>query len=145
MIVYDLKCQCGHAFEAWFKDSESFDRQAAAGEVSCPLCGSSEVIKALMAPRISGRHGRDREEVRPEMDPAAGQLPVEQAISRLREHVINTCDYVGEHFADEARKIHYGEAEERGIYGEATKAEAEELKSEGVAIAPLPFSVRHDA
>ena len=146
MIVYDLKCQCGHAFEAWFRDSESFDSQIADGEVSCPLCGSGKIAKALMAPRITGRHGEDRPAAHPEAArPAMGQCLVEEAISRLREHVINTCDYVGERFADEARRIHYGEAEERGIYGEATRKEAEELKDEGVAIAPLPFVVRHDA
>jgi len=142
MIVYDLKCQCGHAFEAWFKDSESFDRQAANGEVGCPLCGAGEVTKALMAPKISGRCGDH--DPRPQQS-CAPRSPIDKAIARLREHVTSTCDYVGERFADEARKIHYGEAEERGIYGEATRAEAEELKSEGVAVAPLPFSVRHDA
>src|SRR5262245_11814845 len=133
MIVYELKCSRGHVFEGWFRNSDSFDDQAAAGEVPCAVCGDRKVEKAPMAPRLSrGRSAepaaeaaREGQRERPAGPPAqavAAGLPAEALalLTELRRKVESECDYVGEKFAEEARKIHYGEAEQRGIYGEAS-------------------------
>ena len=139
MILYDIKCSHDHVFEAWFKDSETFDEQIEAGGVSCPMCGSSDVEKALMAPRLNKGKGRDRANVREYF----GRYVA--AINEMRRQVEDNCDYVGEKFADEARKIHYGEAESRGIYGEATNEEATSLLDEGVEFQKIPWAPREDA
>jgi len=143
MILYRLQCHASHDFEAWFRDGASFDRQAAAGDVTCPYCGTTKIAKAPMAPRLAG--GLRGSEAQP-----ARQTPAEarasevaakilQAVEGIRERVEETCDYVGDEFADEARRIKKGEAEERDIYGEATTAEAEELDDEGIQVFRLPF------
>ena len=139
MILYDIKCSHDHVFEAWFKDSETFDEQIEAGGVSCPMCGSSDVEKALMAPRLNKGKGRDRTNVREYF----GRYVA--AMNEMRRQVEDNCDYVGEKFADEARKIHYGEAESRGIYGEATNEEATSLLDEGVEFQKIPWAPREDA
>ena len=131
MIVYTLKCSKGHAFEGWFKDSAAFDAQAADGKLVCPLCNSRKVEKAPMAPAVAGTKK------------AALTAPEElrkmrQFMTGLRKHVLENAENVGPRFAEEARKIHYGEIEERPIYGEATVKEAVELVEEGVDVAPLP-------
>lgn len=123
MIHYALVCENAHAFEGWFANSAAFDEQSSRGHVQCPDCGSSKVTKAPMAPRIA--RGADR-------------VDVLQVIRRVREHVAGTSDYVGDKFASEALKIHHEEVEPRGIYGEATKEEVEELHQEGVEFYPLP-------
>jgi hypothetical protein len=138
MIVFDLKCQHDHVFEAWFKDSEAFDLQASAGEVACPVCGETEVEKSLMAPNVSTRSG----------PPAKMVEHVQRYVAAAREirrQVEENCEYVGENFPDEARKIHYGETEERGIFGEATDNEAAALTEEGVEIQAIPWAPREDA
>lgn len=135
MIKYSVKCSNDHQFDGWFKDSSTFDKQAKAKQVECPRCGDTKVSKAPMAPRISKSSGSEKaiearaNEVAQEMAEAAG---------KIREHVENNCDYVGTEFAEEARKIHYGEADERGIYGEATVDEAKDLDDEGIDVLPLP-------
>ena len=135
MILFDLRCSAGHGFEGWFKDSAAFDAQVEAGELSCPICGEREIAKALMAPAVrSGARG----------DAARAQAMM-QALKSLRREVERTCEHVGPQFAEEARKIHYGEAEQRGIYGEASDAEAKDLKDEGIAIARLPWIQTPDA
>jgi len=139
MIVYELKCDLGHGFEAWFKDSAAFERQQAAGEVLCPACGGSKVSKALMTPNISVKKA-----AAPVLDDDGGRAS-RAMVDRLREEVEANCDYVGPKFAEEARRIHYGEVGERNIYGEATLKEAKELKDEGVEVAPIPWMSRHDA
>ena len=140
MIVYDLKCVCGHGFEAWFRDSAGFESQSEYGEIVCPLCGSVEISKALMAPNISLRGS-----TRGEGDKANVAESVAKTLSKLRHHVEDNCDYVGDKFAEEARKIHYGEVEPRGIYGQATKKESDELRDEGVDFTQIPAFPRHDA
>lgn len=143
MILYRLRCRASHDFEAWFLDSATFDRQAAAGDVSCPYCGTTKVGKAPMAPRLATATV-DRDATPKRESPAetrAGEVAARilDAVEGIRERVEETCDYVGDEFAQEARRIHKGEAEERGIYGEATTAEAEELDDEGIKVYRLPF------
>ncbi len=151
MIRYALRCEHDHEFEAWFSSSAAYDEQAAEGEVVCPACGSANVEKALMAPNLgpSTKHGKStRPASRPEpaADAAEGATlartpdmkQLRALARRLREHVTENADYVGDRFAEEARKIHYEETEARGIYGEATADEAEALQDEGIDFHPLP-------
>jgi hypothetical protein len=161
MIHYQLQCDRGHGFDGWFKDSASFDHQAGEGLIACPSCNSLAVSRALMAPALGGtaRHGREQP-AKP--TPPAPALPVEPpsqgAISasampdqlrallqRMRAEVEKTCDDVGGDFAEEARRIHYGEAESRGIFGETTPSEAEALTEEGIAFGVLPWLPRSDS
>ena len=111
MIVFNLKCRRDHHFEAWFRDNVTFDEQVAAGVVDCPVCGSKKVEKALMAPHVA-KGGRAEEAVRD----TAKVAQAKKALTELRRQVEENCDYVGPTFAEEARKIHYGESDERSIY-----------------------------
>lgn len=149
MILYRLRCRAQHDFEAWFRDSATFDRQAKAGDVNCPYCGTTKIAKAPMAPRLAAGL-RDKDSA---AGVAGGDGPAEarasevaarilRAVEGIRDHVEETCDYVGDEFADEARRITKGEAEERDIYGEATPAEADELDDEGIEVFRLPFRRR---
>lgn len=139
MIKYELKCRKDHVFEAWFYDSATYDKQATSGKVVCPVCNSRKVEKAPMAPRI----GKSKGEIA--VAEAKELAKVRQALTELRDHVEKNADYVGEQFAEEARKIHYGEADKRNIYGEATPDEAKELAEEGVDVAMIPWLPRGDA
>jgi hypothetical protein len=140
MIRYDLICDNGHAFDGWFRDSASFDRQSEAGVVSCAHCGSSKVRKQMMAPRISAKSNKAPSE--PQRFHAGAGDPRAQMMFRmmkeLRREVERTAENVGEAFPEEARKIHYGEAKKRGIYGVASADEAGALIEEGIEIHPLP-------
>ena len=131
MIKYDLKCRRGHVFEAWFRDSAAYDEQVEANEVACPDCGARKVEKAVMAPRL-GKGGEQAIEMR-------------KALEALRAKVEADCDYVGPRFAEEARKIHYGETEARGIYGETSDEQAEALAEEGVPFARIPWVPKENA
>lgn len=138
MIVFDLRCRKEHVFEAWFKDSAAFEQQAADGKVLCPVCGSKKVEKAPMAPNLStGKRDQD--------SPPEKMVQFMKAMGELRRHVEENCDYVGDKFAEEARKIHYGESDPHNIYGEATKEEAQELSEEGVEFQKIPWAPREDA
>ncbi|MBI3437418.1 MAG: DUF1178 family protein [Proteobacteria bacterium] len=129
MIRYDLKCANGDEFEAWFGSIGDYDAQAARGQLLCPHCGSTHVEKAPMAPAV--RTGKAKE--------AQKEWAVAMAMAaKVREHIKDNFDYVGDKFADEARKMHSGEAEERAIYGEATPEEARALAEDGVPASPLP-------
>lgn len=131
MIVYSLQCSEGHVFEGWFKDSAAFDTQSADSKLVCPVCDSRKVDKAPMAPALPNAVG--------ERKSAPAELrKMRQFMTGLRKYVQENADYVGPRFPEEARKIHYGETEERHIYGEATIDEARELIEEGVDVAPLP-------
>ncbi|NRG17184.1 DUF1178 family protein [Rhizobiales bacterium] len=153
MIHYALSCDNGHEFDGWFRNSSDFERQAERGLVVCPVCGASEIRKQLMAPALS--KGADRKTTR--KDPSAdagftsasgGLAPAVSAagidpkilekLRALKREVVSKADYVGSDFAEEARKIHYGEAEERGIYGEASRDSVRELTEEGIPVLPLP-------
>ncbi len=133
MILFDLRCADGHVFEAWFRDGATFETQAKAGKIACPVCGDTAVAKALMAPNVA----RGGESIPPEQ--AARFL---RYLSAVRNHVEKTHDPVGDKFPEEARKIHYGEAEKRSIYGNATLEDARELDDEGIEIGVLPGPAR---
>lgn len=160
MIVFDLKCANDHPFEGWFADSGAFAEQQKAGEVVCPLCGDTQVGKALMTPNV--RTGKARPERAAPADAGApgtspgGPSPVTkgdyeqtakllQAMKKLRGEVEKNCDYVGKKFAEEARKIHYGEVERHNIYGETSPEEAQALNEEGVEFGVLPWPERKDS
>ncbi|HEY1720708.1 MAG TPA: DUF1178 family protein [Magnetospirillaceae bacterium] len=137
MILYDLQCAKKHAFEGWFKTSDAFDKQAKAGKVECPVCGSTKVKKAMSAPALlKGGTGSKAEGI---------AIKMREAMTELRKQVEANADYVGNKFPEEARRIHYGETEERPIYGEATPDEAKELSDEGVEIVPIPWPSRQDS
>lgn len=136
MIVFDLLCDEGHRFEAWFRSSESFEAQAAAGEIACPMCHGHKVTKAPMAPRVA-RSGAE-----PRLSSATAIA--EDPIARLRRMVESTCEDVGPRFAKEARRIHDGEAERRGIYGEASIEEARALRDDGINCQAMPWWQRRN-
>ncbi|MGF1457210.1 MAG: DUF1178 family protein [Alphaproteobacteria bacterium] len=143
MIVYRLKCAEGHEFDSWFKGSEAFDTLAAAGELSCCVCGSHRVTKAPMAPNIATKSGpkpssAPARETGPDLSPAEILDRMHALARQLRKKVIDDFDNVGDRFAEEARLIHYGESDSRGIYGEATPGDVQDLIEEGIAVAPLP-------
>lgn len=167
MIRYALNCANGHSFEAWFGGSTAFDTQRDAGLVTCPDCGSADVDKALMAPAVSTARARENRvaAVLPEAErrepgaPASAATPpvpapaaespmpvfrdpraakLVEMVRAVKAELMAKAENVGAAFPEEARKIHYGEAEERGIYGEATVEEAEALLEEGIAVTPIP-------
>ncbi|MFO0998409.1 MAG: DUF1178 family protein [Alphaproteobacteria bacterium] len=133
MIVFDLKCKAGHVFEAWFPDSAAFKRQKAKRQVACPNCGNTQVTKAPMAPNIATGKGRGAEPT--EQAPDAAVM-----LAKLREHIEKNCEYVGERFPEEARKIHYGETAKRDIFGEASEDDARSLHEEGIEFQRLPWA-----
>ncbi len=140
MIRYDLICDKGHQFDSWFRDSATYDKQARRGFVACSVCGSSKVEKQLMAPGIPAKSNR-KDEVPQKMvaGPVDPRVAVMMKMMReMRQHVEENADYVGDKFAEEARKIHFAETEARGIYGEATADEATALIEEGIEVFPLP-------
>jgi len=139
VIRYALTCENGHRFESWFAGSQAFDTLRAANAVLCPECGSSTVEKALMTPQVSTARKKDakKDKVRLAANHAM-RAEAMVAMRKIRDHVTENADYVGDKFPEEARKIHYEEAEPRGIYGEATTDEAEALVEEGIEFHPLP-------
>ncbi|HXZ47220.1 MAG TPA: DUF1178 family protein [Pseudolabrys sp.] len=156
MIKYALNCEQGHSFESWFQDSDAYDQQAERGLVSCPLCGSAKVEKAIMAPRLSVTAKKRKVPAEQQVvsatpatpdtptatAPVAMISPQEQALraklKELRDHLTKNADNVGPKFPEEARKMHYGEIEHRSIYGVASPEEAKELAEEGIEFHPLP-------
>ena len=134
MIRFSLHCDHEHEFEAWFRNNDDFDTQKKRGFVECPACGSKKVEKALMAPSVST--GRKKEKIALAMGEAQKQAMAQ--LKALSEKMRENADYVGDKFADEARKIHFGETEARGIYGEATPEEARGLVDDGVEFMPIP-------
>ncbi|MFY8139842.1 MAG: DUF1178 family protein [Caulobacter sp.] len=135
MIKYALRCDRTHEFEGWFGSSADFDDQAARGLVECPVCGSTGVSKQIMAPAVAGTKAQRSAE--PAVDPKMREMMM-TAMGEVRRHVEENFDYVGDAFAKEARAIHEGKSEERGIYGEASPAEVKALVEDGVKVAPLP-------
>ena len=141
MIKYALACDQAHEFESWFPSSGAYDEQRRRGFVTCPICDSPKVEKQIMSPQVA----------RKDRAPAAACAPQPVAIlsekerelrgmlRALREHVERTAENVGERFPEEARRMHYGEAEHRSIYGEANPAEARALIEEGIPVHPLPL------
>jgi hypothetical protein len=141
MIHYDLICKHGHPFDGWFSNSAAYDEQRNTGGVVCPQCGTAEVDKQIMAPSIprkSNRKSEARNQVFSGSADPRMKLLVEK-MRELRQHIESHADYVGDRFAEEARRIHYKEADERGIYGEATAEDARSLIEEGIDVQPLPL------
>jgi hypothetical protein len=141
MILFELRCAQDHQFEGWFPSGAAYEAQLAKRELSCPLCGDREIDKAVMAPRI-GKAGEPIAEPTPATRKA---LNAKAVLQELRKKIEANCDYVGPGFAEEARRIHYGEAEERGIYGEASDEQAQGLHDEGIAVARVPWVPRNDS
>ena len=140
MIRYDLECANGHAFDGWFSNSASFDEQAAKGIVECPICGSSDVQKSLMAPGIPAKsNSKTQSQQVMQNAPNSPAAELTEMVRKLRKHVEENSEYVGPRFAEEARKIHYEESDPRGIYGEASQQEARELSEEGIEVQALPL------
>ena len=152
MIHYNLRCERGHAFESWFQSSAAYESQEKRKLVNCPVCGSAKVERAIMAPQIVSKKGRDKAEPVPAAAPAdttatastptpllmAQERELRAKLKELRDHIVKNADNVGERFPNEARKMHYGEIEHRPIYGEASPEEAKSLVEEGVEVSPLP-------
>jgi hypothetical protein len=154
MIRYALHCDRDHEFESWFQSSSAYDSQVKRKLVTCPICGSAKVDKAIMAPRIVGKKGRGP--ATPPPEPTTAIAPPEAApsgptslmmaqekelrmkLKELRDHIVKNADNVGERFANEARAMHYGDKEHRPIYGEASPDEAKSLIDEGIEVSPLP-------
>ena len=159
MIHYNLRCAKGHAFESWFQSSSAYETQEKRKLVNCPVCGSTKVERAIMAPRIVSKKGRDSKpsdhkpsdrlpvpapaaEVIPPSSPTpllmAQEAELRAKLKELRDHIVKNADNVGDTFPNEARKMHYGDIEHRPIYGEASPDEAKALIEEGVEVMPLP-------
>lgn len=146
MIKYNLKCDSSHIFEAWFKNSAAYDTQKERSVISCAICGSNTVEKAPMAPSLPKKGNSDAVVAKETQEAEAKQVGIAMtALKEIQKTVEENCDYVGNQFAEEARKIHYGESDIRGIYGEATEEERTELSDEGVEIAALPWIPTSDA
>ncbi len=143
MILYDLNCSNGHKFEAWFKDSNGFDTQSKRGEIECPMCSDTDVGKAPMAPRIN-KSTAERKPRRGEKRAKEVARKILNAVNDVQRHVEENFENVGDKFADEARAIHYGEAEERGIFGEASDDEASDLEDEEIPFYRIPMRSRKD-
>ncbi len=152
MILFELKCARNHRFEAWFRNGDAYEQQAGSGLIACPVCGDSSVEKAPMAPHLlKGRSmpARAAEENPTPLPEQAAPLDADAAklhtiLKALHAHVQENCDYVGEQFPEEARKIHYGETEARAIYGEANQEDAEALRDEGISFSILPVLPREN-
>lgn len=166
MILYRLRCSKGHEFESWFKDSKTYERQEKKSLIGCAVCGDSKVARALMTPRIGAGAKTKGRKIEATTAPVAANVPAEvpaapspeqqqmaaiarhmpkemrETLIKLRKQVEENCEHVGDKFAEEARKIHYGESDKRGIYGETTEKEAEELAEEGIEFGRLPWIPR---
>jgi len=148
MIVYDLSCSEGHRFEGWFGSSNDFEDQRAGGRLACPTCGCPQVAKAPMAPAVPAKAN-----ARPEVLPSQAAQPMANtpmppevtkalaALAKAQAEALKNSTWVGDRFAEETRKMHYGERDEAPIHGQASLAEAKALIEEGVPVAPLPFPV----
>ena len=152
MIHYSLRCERGHAFESWFQSSSAYESQEKRKLVSCPSCGSVKVERAIMAPQIVSKKGREAAPPAPAAPAAPAEVTASDStpllmaqerelrakLKELRDHIVKNADNVGERFPNEARKMHYGDIEHRPIYGEASPDEARALIDEGVEVSPLP-------
>lgn len=159
MILYRLRCSKGHEFDSWFKDSKTYERQEKKSLIGCAVCGDSKIGRAIMSPRIGKKGKAPAAEVEAPAVPAPAPAPtpeqqqmaalarkmpkeLREALMKVRSEVEKNCEHVGDKFAEEARKIHYGESDKRGIYGETTDAEAEALAEEGIEFGRLPWIPR---
>jgi hypothetical protein len=151
MIHYQLHCSQDHDFDGWFASGESFDQQAKRGLLECPVCGDAKVVRALMAPAVPKKGRAQAPDPTPaepaqQVAVAPERLPdhIRAQLQRMRAEVEKHCDYVGGNFAEEARRMHTGESDARGIYGETTPEEAEALAEDGIEVARIPWVPRAD-
>lgn len=135
MIKFNLICDKQHDYEAWFSSSSDFDDQKISGFVTCPMCGSSEVEKALMIPAVTTSRAQEKKQ---QIIKNAAQQEAMKTIQKMVTEVKENSENVGDKFPEEARKMHYGESDNRGIYGKASQDEVRDLVDEGIAITPLP-------
>ncbi|MDG4649927.1 DUF1178 family protein [Roseibacterium sp. SDUM158017] len=143
MIRYTLRCADDHRFESWFQSASAYDGLAEKGLVSCPVCGGSDVTKAVMAPRVSSAApSSSPEPSEPARPLGRTEHPAEQMLRALREHVDKNSTYVGRRFAAQAREMHLGERDPGAIHGETTPEEARALVEDGVPVLPIPFPAR---
>ena len=140
MIVFDLRCSGGHVFEAWFGSSDAFEDQRGRGLLSCPICGASDIGKAVMAPNIAAKGNAQAPASTETLSPAVMKAAM-QALAQAQRKALEKSEWVGSAFADRARAMHVGDADPAPIHGQATLGQAKELADEGVAIAPLPFPI----
>ena len=157
MIVYTLRCRAGHCFEGWFRSVEDCARQQKAGLLTCPECGSHDIEKRPSAPNVArsatkaeppaptGMPPRINQPATTQMHASGVEERMRRFLKDLRKEVEKRCEYVGRRFPEEARRIHYGESEKRGIYGEATLEESRALREEGIEVIPLPGLRKTDA
>lgn len=150
MIVFDLKCSNGHEFEGWFASTEEYDQQIKKKQVICPICNSYKITKGLMAPNIQSKKSDNsksniKEKNNLQNDKKINQKEVLIELRKLQKYIENNSDDVGNRFAEEARKMYYGETDSRAIRGEATSEEAEELNDEGIPFTRIPSLPREDA
>ena len=139
MIQYSLKCDQDHSFESWFQSGEAFDKLKAAGHVTCAVCGSGDVRKAIMAPRVTTAR-KKAAPVRPnDQAPSPRQDDMAKAMAEMRKQIEDNSTWVGKDFATEARSMYLGDTPERAIWGEANFEDAKSLIDDGVPVAPLPF------
>ncbi len=160
MILYRLRCSKGHEFESWFKYSKTYERQEKKSLIGCAVCGDAKVARAIMAPRI-GKAGKQDAEAPVDTAPVPAPTPspeqqqmaalarhmpkeLREALQKVRAEVEKNCEPVGDNFAEEARKIHYGESDKRGIYGQTSDEEAEALAEEGIEFGRLPWIPREN-
>jgi len=162
MIHYDLRCGEGHIFDGWFRSSAAFDQQAERGLLDCPVCASTSVRRAIMAPRLNRGAASPKQEAAQLHESKSVAVPdgtatsapaqvknmpaeIRAVLQRIRAEVEERCDYVGPRFAEEARAIHYGETPSRPIYGETTPEQAESLAEDGIDVARIPWVPRADS
>lgn len=138
MIRYGLICDNGHEFEGWFSESADFERQKESGFLTCPMCSSTAVSKMLMAPAVSTARKKETREAQHALAVGEAQREVMTKLKEAVAAIRANSEDVGERFPEEARKIHYGEADQRGIIGQASPTEVRSLLDEGIEIAPLP-------
>lgn len=145
MILYDLVCQREHRFESWFRNSNIVEKLIKAGEVACPACGSTNVQKAPMAPRIGKSDEKSQAMDSEQRELAVAMEKATKALKELREVIEKNFEHVGDRFPQEARKIHYGEAQQRGIFGTASQEDAKALLEEGIEVSVIPGKRRTNA
>jgi hypothetical protein len=138
MIRYALLCDAGHAFESWFRDGGAFEAQAQRGLLACPQCGSDKIKKQIMAPAVAVRETASAK-AQPVAMLGEGEAQMRAALRALHQHLRQNADDVGAGFAEEARKIHYGETDARAIYGQTSADEARALGEEGIEVLPVPI------
>lgn len=140
MIQYSLKCEDGHAFDSWFQSASAFDSLKKTGHINCVVCGTSNVEKAIMAPRVTASRKKAKEpDAKPQAMVASTKPDAQPDLAEMKRKIEANSDYVGENFASEARSMHLGDAPERSIYGQANVEEAKSLIEDGVPVLPLPF------